>query len=137
MKTNNKNSGIYSLLIENPTDRLITVGALGTIRFPVGYYVYVGSAQRNLNKRVKRHYSKDKKIRWHIDYFLQFAKIIEHYSLPLPKQCEEWIAMKMQDRAKYIPHFGASDSRAISHLFYGEIDIWESTKFFMKKCLEK
>ena len=36
------------------------IGALGKINFKKGKYVYVGSAQNNLEKRIARHLSKDK-----------------------------------------------------------------------------
>ncbi len=62
--------GIYCLIIEVRRDVTVAVGALGAIRFEKGYYGYVGSAQNNLEKRLARHFSRDKKIRWHIDYLL-------------------------------------------------------------------
>ena len=49
----------------------LQVGALGKFRFPAGRYIYTGSAKRNLQARIKRHLSKEKKLRWHIDYLLQ------------------------------------------------------------------
>ncbi len=48
----------------------IRIGALGEFEFPEGDYIYTGSAVKNLRQRVDRHLSKDKKMRWHIDYLL-------------------------------------------------------------------
>lgn len=46
------------------------VGKLGKLRFEVGDYAYVGSARSNFLQRIKRHFSKKKKLFWHIDYLL-------------------------------------------------------------------
>ncbi len=43
------------------------IGSLGVIGFRKGLYLYVGSAKRGYS-RVRRHLSKEKKLRWHIDY---------------------------------------------------------------------
>jgi len=72
----NKDSGTYLIIIKNNETQSITIGKLGNFVFPKGYYVYVGSAMRNLQKRISRHLSKDKKFHWHIDYLLAKVKII-------------------------------------------------------------
>jgi Uri superfamily endonuclease len=52
--------GIYILIIQiNKTIRP-KIGALGEVTFPAGLYAYVGSAQNNLELRVKRHQRKEK-----------------------------------------------------------------------------
>ncbi len=53
--------GVYCLIIKVKTDIIQKIGALGKIKFDKGIYVYVGSAQNNLKKRIKRHLSKNKK----------------------------------------------------------------------------
>ncbi len=60
----------YQLLIEVKKSTTITVGALGSFTFPEGFYIYTGSAKKNIEARIERHYSKDKKLRWHVDYLL-------------------------------------------------------------------
>ena len=62
--------GIYILLISIAGRISVSVGALGDKSFQKGLYVYVGSAQNNLEKRVKRHLRKVKRRFWHIDYLL-------------------------------------------------------------------
>ena len=62
--------GIYALLLFLDNDLSINVGALGKTTFTKGTYVYVGATQNNLEKRVQRHMRKEKKLFWHIDYFL-------------------------------------------------------------------
>jgi Uri superfamily endonuclease len=73
------NSGSYRLYIKVSRKTTVHVGALGKLIFPKGIYVYTGSAMKNLRQRIERHKSKEKKIRWHIDYLLDSpnAKIIK------------------------------------------------------------
>ena len=66
-----KLKGIYVVLISVRENILVKVGALGEILFEKGLYAYVGSAQNNLEKRVKRHFRKNKPKFWHIDYLLE------------------------------------------------------------------
>ena len=112
-------SGIYFLLIHLDRSVSIPVGALGEVEFPEGYYLYVGSAQRNMRKRIERHLRREKRKRWHIDYLLEVAEVVEHIAFPLPKRCEEEIAMNLGEKFHFVHGFGASDSRAKSHLFLG------------------
>ena len=60
----------YQLHMVLEKEEAITIGKLGTFRFPAGRYVYTGSARRNMGARLARHMSKSKRIRWHIDYLL-------------------------------------------------------------------
>ena len=62
--------GIYCLIIDIEKPVVVNIGALGNISFDKCSYCYVGSAQNNIEKRVSRHLSTSKKIRWHIDYLL-------------------------------------------------------------------
>jgi len=132
-----KKHGVYALLIENSKEKELEIGSLGMVHFSKGYYVYIGSAQRGLKRRIERHYSRNKKLRWHIDYLLNHAKIIDHLSLPLPKKCEEMVALEMQNIFPYIKNFGSSDTHASSHLFYCEEDsIWQKVKELLSKCID-
>jgi len=63
--------GIYCLHLKIGKKIGMKVGSLGFVYFPKGNYIYVGSAQNSLEKRILRHFSKSKKIRWHIDYLLK------------------------------------------------------------------
>ena len=60
----------YQLFIKVNKDVELKVGKLGRFIFPIGSYVYTGSAKTNLDKRIERHLSKKKKLHWHIDYLL-------------------------------------------------------------------
>ena len=60
----------YQLLIKATKDIDLKVGKLGRFIFPVGSYVYTGSAKTNIDKRIERHLTMKKKLYWHIDYLL-------------------------------------------------------------------
>ncbi|MHA1636485.1 MAG: GIY-YIG nuclease family protein [Candidatus Thorarchaeota archaeon] len=66
--------GIYALLIEIKQPLTVDIGTTKDVQFQKGECVYIGSAQgdgsTNLENRLKRHFSKKKKIHWHIDYLL-------------------------------------------------------------------
>lgn len=106
----------YRLMIEVDRDLLIRVGALGHQRFPRGRYVYVGSARRGLEARVRRHLAKLKRMRWHIDYLLSADGVrvigVDRSARP---ECE---VCRATGGAVPVPGFGASDCRAgcVSHL---------------------
>ena len=57
----------------------ITIGRFGTYIFPKGFYIYTGSAIKNIKSRIQRHLSNKKKNYWHIDHFIKSnnAKILE------------------------------------------------------------
>ncbi len=125
--------GIYALLIHNPEDARIKVGSLGEIHFRKGYYVYIGSAQKSLRSRIERHLGKEKKLRWHVDYLLTLARVVDFLILKLGKECEEIIAVGLSKEYALIPKFGSSDSRAPSHLFILDtIEGWEKFKERMR-----
>ena len=50
----------YQLFIKVNKDIDLKVGKLGRFIFPIGSYVYTGSAKTNLDKRIERHLSKKK-----------------------------------------------------------------------------
>jgi len=114
--------GIYTLIIQLDVAIQIRIGALGNMSFPAGMYAYVGSAQNNLELRVRRHLRKEKKLFWHIDYLLadKAAKVTQVYYVFGDKDCECHIASLIAKKAMAIPGFGCSDCNCSSHLFYAE-----------------
>lgn len=108
----------YLLFIVNKENKIISIGSLGKVYFKKGYYIYVGSAKNNLCKRIKRHLSKDKKIFWHIDYFLKNAKI-EKVFVGRKKECDISKILLKYSKA-YVEGFGSSDCKCVSHLFYAK-----------------
>ncbi len=113
--------GIYILEMQLSEVVKIQVGKLGEYEFIPGYYYYCGTAQKNLKARLERHIRKEKKERWHIDYLLEYADILQIYTWPAERELECMLAEKLQMfPAGQIPvqNFGASDSSCDSHLYY-------------------
>jgi len=67
--------GSYLLLIKLNDDKFIKYGIKKNYYFKKGFYIYVGSALNNLEKRIERHLRINKKKHWHIDYFLNYGNI--------------------------------------------------------------
>ncbi|MCF6147131.1 MAG: GIY-YIG nuclease family protein [Candidatus Kuenenia sp.] len=115
------NKGIYCLVITLLKAQKIQIGKLGTFHFPIGYYVYAGSAQNNLNLRIERHLRQIKKSRWHIDYLLHHGQIITIYSYTGGKNLECVLGRKigaLQEAIMPVKGFGSSDCSCISHLYF-------------------
>ena len=113
--------GTYALLIALGKKTPIAVGRLGLFTFSPGYYLYVGSAQSGLYPRVKRHLKREKKLRWHIDYLLNFAQVVEvWYATGVESQECFWCQIAHEMPQSEIPAkgFGSSDCRCASHLIY-------------------
>jgi Uri superfamily endonuclease len=111
--------GAYALLINLDKDEEIKVGSLGTIHFPAGFYLYIGSAMNGIEGRVKRHLRKSKKIHWHIDYLLKNARITKTFYRAGSKGLECSLARQIGNRFLAIPRFGSSDCSCSGHLFFG------------------
>ncbi|MHC5034275.1 MAG: GIY-YIG nuclease family protein [Planctomycetota bacterium] len=111
--------GVYIAVFHLPRARRLKVGRLGVGRFRPGFYLYVGSAQRNLHARVERHGRKKKPLRWHVDYLSVRAKMLGAILLAArrPRECE--LAARLGEIfERAMPGFGASDCRCGGHLFY-------------------
>ena len=115
-----KDQGVYCLIMILPDPADLKIGARGTCRFPPGYYCYVGSAHANLAKRLARHQSREKKLRWHIDYLLQRARIIDMEIILTSRrlECEFSRAVARQAGPVVMPGFGSSDCRCLTHLHH-------------------
>ncbi|MBE0415436.1 MAG: GIY-YIG nuclease family protein [Dehalococcoidia bacterium] len=117
--------GTYALIIALKRETTITVGKLGRrggeneIAFPAGYYIYVGSARGGLYPRVSRHLREGKRLRWHIDYLLEHAKVAEVWWTEDSQECLWACAAKGMPHARIlVPGFGSSDCRCPAHLIY-------------------
>ena len=108
----------YQLFINVTKEINLKVGKLGKFIFPVGYYVYTGSAKKNIDKRIKRHLSKKKNLHWHIDYLLNndAVQIIDIKK----SEIIECILNKKINGTIIIKGFGSSDCNLCcgSHLKY-------------------
>jgi len=115
------NGGVYNLIIKLSKSKEINIGRLGTFAFPKGFYVYTGSAQNGLEKRINRHLSSSKKFHWHIDYLLSYAKIVKvfRYIGDRNAECKLSRTIGRYDGAGVIVNrFGSSDCDCVTHLYY-------------------
>jgi sugar fermentation stimulation protein A len=112
--------GGYILVMRNEKNMELETGKLGKLQFRKGYYVYVGSGMGGVYERIKRHSSKDKKKRWHIDYLTpDYMNIKKIYVVRSEKRIEELLAYKIEKiSCGGVKGFGASDSSLPSHLFF-------------------
>ena len=110
--------GSYVILIRLPRAETITIGKLADIYFPPGYYAYVGSALGGVKSRLSRHLSRNKKLRWHIDYLLKEAAITDIIIGESEKRVECAMAQALNSQFDSVTGFGSSDCHCPSHLFY-------------------
>lgn len=122
--------GIYILEIVPTKTFSFSHKILGNHYFSMGYYYYVGSAQLNLDHRIKRHITKSKKLHWHIDYITsnKFTHITNVYILNnFTKEFECKIVEDLYNHFNMqfpIKSFGNSDCKICkSHLLYCEKQI--------------
>ena len=113
-------AGSYLLVLKNENKKRIQAGKLGTVSFEKGYYVYAGSALRGLDSRVSRYSRKRKKVFWHIDFIAPYHMSIERvFAIRRPDKIESKIVNALQSICNdHVKGFGASDSKAKSHLFF-------------------
>lgn len=106
----------YQLHITIKKPIRVIIGKLGVFDFAAGQYIYTGSARRNIEARIHRHLSQNKKLRWHIDYLLHAPHVmiteVKKFHTP---ECE------LNQKTKgtiFIKKFGASDCKlkCMSHL---------------------
>jgi Uri superfamily endonuclease len=116
--------GTYALLLWMDTPQMIAVGALGTVTFPRGYYLYLGSARGpgGLEARLARHRRRgDKRFHWHIDYLRAVTSLVQAWTRvgDARQECN-WAtaAAALPGADLVVPHFGASDCRCPAHLFH-------------------
>ena len=112
----------YQLIVSVSQKISLSIGSLAEQDFIPGYYIYTGSAKKNIFSRVARHLTDEKKLHWHIDYLLMHPAVIitdvRFYRLP---ECE---LNQMTTGEFSTPGFGASDCTAgcVSHLcFQGNV----------------
>lgn len=115
--------GTYILILRADERFPVEVGKLGELVVKPGYYLYVGSAfgSGGLRSRINHHRKIASRPHWHIDYLrsvVNLEKVLFNDSGDRLEQ--EWVKQleKMPEAVIPLPGFGASDSHAISHLFY-------------------
>jgi len=113
--------GTYILAMKLNKTSDIAIGKLGRVTFPAGHYLYFGSAMNGLHARISRHLRSDKKLHWHIDYFLQQATIVDIWYVESEERLECRLcleATRLPGAIVPVKGFGSSDCRCTAHLIY-------------------
>ncbi len=122
--------GSYLLVLKLPGDRPITVGSLGKVLFKKGFYVYVGSAMANLEKRLQRHMRLRKHNHRHIDELRAVSEVRAELAIRSSVRLECDIAGAMSLIAgRPVRGFGSSDCACETHLFHMEQDPLDMRSF--------
>lgn len=117
--------GTYLLFLNFNGDTELEIGSLGAVKICAGSYCYVGSAMGGLDQRLKRHLTREKKIRWHIDRLTIAADSVEAYeSYPdfIP-ECDLARHVVEHGGVPSVKGFGCSDCRCETHLFRVDQDV--------------
>ena len=110
--------GCYMIVLRLPRDRRIAVGSLGEVKFGHGFYIYVGSAMKDLTKRLERHRRLTKNYHWHIDHLREHADFVAAIPIRTSAHLECELAGSVREIADWsVPGFGCSDCTCKSHLF--------------------
>lgn len=109
----------YRLFLRVPEDKTITVGKLGTFLFKKGVYIYVGSAKKNIARRLERHLKKEKTDRWHIDYVRKHGDLFYYETFQYKNECD-LVHETIHAFNGICPYrkLGSSDCSCFSHLIY-------------------
>lgn len=111
-------SGCYILILYLDEDERIEVGKIGVLFFKKGYYIYIGSAAKNLSSRIDRHRRLRKRAFWHIDYLRERTDYVTALHIRTGEDLECLIAQDIKLISDWtIPNFGSSDCNCESHLF--------------------
>jgi sugar fermentation stimulation protein A len=111
-------AGVYIIIMRLEKGRNIAVGSLGAVHFKRGYYLYVGSARKNLQARMDRHRRQGKKLFWHIDHLRAETSFCAAVPVrgTVVAECELAAAVAAVSSWQ-TPGFGCSDCACASHLF--------------------
>ncbi len=99
----------------------IRVGSLGVVAFEPGHYAYVGSAfgPGGIRARLGRHFRRDKKTRWHIDYLSSVSQVQGAWVSYGSQRLEHhWAGVLQGLPGAWLPvaRFGSSDCHCETHL---------------------
>jgi Uri superfamily endonuclease len=114
-------SGTYILEFHLGRDRNVRVGALGSLKFSSGVYLYVGSAlgPGGLRARLKHHLSMSPRPHWHADYLRRYSRLSSVWlSMGTDRRECSWtgILSELPQLDSFGHGFGSSDCRCPSHL---------------------
>jgi len=118
--------GIYCLVFRHPACTAV-VGALGTLEFPAGFHIYIGSALGSGGlKRLERHCrltsERNKRPKWHVDHILTDLRFELQYAVYA--STEERLECQLVDAlgGEGVRNFGCSDCACTSHFLYRRYD---------------
>jgi sugar fermentation stimulation protein A len=116
------NFGAYAVIYYLKEGNKIAVPRFGEYFLRKGWYVYSGSAKKNMIHRVSRHIRKEKKLKWHIDYFSVLDNVIpkEIFLFEHRNECEINRLFKEAGGGIIIDNFGATDckNKCGTHFLY-------------------
>ncbi len=124
--------GSCLILARLAQDRHTHTGALGSLRFPAGWYLYAGSARKGLTSRTARHLRRGRKRRrWHMDYLAEIAEELRSFPIRSGEDLECELAARFRKLSDgTVPRFGASDCDCESHLMYYRENPLHRAEFF-------
>ncbi|HPE68545.1 MAG TPA: GIY-YIG nuclease family protein [Thermotogota bacterium] len=131
------NAGSYLLLIELTENHTIQFGKHRRL-FGKGYYVYVGSAMRNLRQRISRHWmygEGEYHKHWHVDSILDSGEVLASVAFPSDVRREEELSLMVSRFGRAIPNFGASDCKRTRSNLYSLVDLRDFYSI-VRKALE-
>lgn len=117
--------GTYTLVMVSEKPANVRIGKVGQAQIGNNLCLYTGSALghggTSLEKRVSRHYKKDKPTRWHVDYLtvrpeITIKKVI---CLTSPKRFEcqiNQLIISELDAKPILLHAGSTDCKCAGHL---------------------
>ena len=112
------NAGDYLFIMKLANDKNLSIGHKGLMHFPSGYYIYIGSAKANLDKRLDHHKRKRKNKHWHLDYLRNECQVIAGLPIRTADDLECSLAQSVKKIADWeIKGFGCTDCHCSSHLF--------------------
>jgi sugar fermentation stimulation protein A len=121
----------YILILDIEKNTRIIVGGLGDIAFEKGHYLYIGSAKKNLDKRIARHLRQEKKMHWHIDHILTQAtvSILEVWMRASDEECEASKMLHDHSQTAIVRNgIGSSDCKCPTHFYCFKGTVSELTK---------
>ena len=119
--------GYYILVLEVPKRLVVNTKANRRFILDPGFYIYIGSARGSggLIARVNRHFRRNKKLFWHIDYLTtrRSVRIVAVYTLvdmvDPQRDYESLLSVKLSRLLEPVEGFGTSDKpRDKAHLYH-------------------
>ncbi len=125
-----RDRGNYLLILKLAERKKIVIGKLGSLSFPPGCYIYVGSAMANLTARMEQHRRLRKIHHWHIDYLRAEAEFQAILPIRSSVSLECTLAERLRSLSDWtVPAFGSGDCSCPSHLFGFKTDPFHSKDF--------